>query len=85
MEDWERAYNLNTEIIKRISEYARLSFKEVIQLPYSYFLLLNRESWIDSYNSSVEGRKILKELWTLQQTGADLEAVHAFQKRKEGA
>ena len=52
---------------------------------YSYFLLLNRESWIDSYNSSVEGRKILKELWTLQQTGADLEAVHAFQKRKEGA
>ena len=85
MEDWERAYNLNTAIIKRISEYARLSFKEVIQLPYSYFLLLNRESWIDSYNSSVEGRKILKELWTLQQTGADLEAVHAFQKRKEGA
>lgn len=62
-----------------------ISFKEVMQLPYSYFLLLNRESWIDSYNSSVEGRKILKELWTLQQTGADLEAVHAFQNRKEGA
>ena len=32
-----------------------------------------------------EGNEFFPELWTLQQTGADLEAVHAFQKRKEGA
>lgn len=76
-------YNLKTPIIKRISKYAGLNFKEVLQLPYSYFLLLSKESWIDSYIYSLEGRKILKDLWRLQQTSADETAVREFQHRKE--
>ncbi len=44
-------------------------------LPYSYFLLLNRESWIESYEQTQEGREILKNLWRLQQTKADETAV----------
>jgi hypothetical protein len=49
-----------------------------LELPYSFFLLLNRESWIASYQSSKDGRKILKNLWRLQQTEADEDAIHKF-------
>ncbi len=55
-----------------------------MHLPYSYFLLLNRESWIHSYNTSIEGREILKDLWRLQQTKADVKAIRKYQNRKEG-
>lgn len=68
-------------MIKRISEYTGLNFKEVLLLPYSYFLLLNKESWIDSYNTSIEGREVLKTLWRLKQTQADYQAIQKFQKR----
>ena len=37
-ENWERAYNLKTGIIKRISQYTGLNFREVLELPYSFFL-----------------------------------------------
>ena len=77
-ENWERAYSLKTGIIKRISQYTGLNFREVLELPYSFYLLLNRESWIASYQSSEAGREILKNLWRLQQTEADEVAIHKF-------
>nr|DAQ34333.1 MAG TPA: hypothetical protein [Caudoviricetes sp.] len=55
-----------------------------MDLPYSYFLLLNRESWISSYQTSEEGMKILKNLWRLQQTEADVSAIREFNKRAGG-
>lgn len=80
MEDWEKAYNLKTSIIRRISQYSGFDFKEVLELPYSYFLLLNKESWIASYQTPA-GIKILKNLWRLQQTDADESAVNEFNER----
>ena len=74
----EVSYSLKTGIIKRISQYTGLNFREVLELPYSFFLLLNRESWIASYQSSKDGRKILKNLWRLPQTEADEDAIHKF-------
>ena len=61
-----------------------MTFKEVLELPYSYFLLLNKESWIASYQTSKEGLKLLKNLWRLQQTEADEEAIRNY-TRKAGA
>lgn len=84
MEDWERSYNLKTSILKRISQYSGFNFNEIMDLPYSYFLLLNRESWISSYQTSEEGMKILKNLWRLQQTEADVSAIREFNKRAGG-
>lgn len=55
-----------------------------MELPYSYFLLLARESWIESYNSYPETREVLKDLWRLQQTEPDLKAIDKFNHRKEG-
>lgn len=50
----------------------------MLNLPYSYFLLLNKESWIDSYMYSEKGMDILKNLWRLQQTEADENAVRKY-------
>lgn len=81
MEDWERTYNLKTSILRRISQYTGFNFKEILELPYSYFLLLNKESWIASYQSGEEGLKILKDLWRLQQTESDDKAIKDFSKK----
>ena len=74
---------LQTGTIKRISRYSGLNFTEVLNLPYSYFLLLSRESWIESYQASSEGREILRNLWRLQQTEADENATTQFTGRRE--
>ena len=74
-EEWEKEYRLKTGIIRRISEYTGFNFNEVLELPYPYFLLLNRESWIASYTKSKEGIETLKNLWRLQQTKADEKSV----------
>ena len=60
-----------------------MNFQKLLELPYSYFRLLDRDSWIYSWMSTERGRKFLKDVWRLQQTEADLEAVHRFQKREE--
>ena len=83
MEDWEKAYNLQTSTLKRISQYSGFNFKEVLNLPYSYFLLLSKESWIASYQTP-EGVKVLKDLWRIQQTEADETAVNEFNERAGG-
>lgn len=74
---------LQTGTIKRISRYSGLNFAEVLDLPYSYFLLLNREAWIESYQATQEGREILRNLWRLQQTEADENAITQFTGRRE--
>ena len=68
-------------MFRRISRYSGMSFNELVDVPYSYFLLLNKESWIDSYMQFEDGRELLKTLWRLKQTEPDLEAVHKYQNR----
>ena len=58
-----------------------MNFKEILDLPYSFFLLLNRESWIESWRTP-QGAEFLKDLWRLQQTKADLEAVRRYERSK---
>lgn len=74
---------LQTGTIKRISRYSGLNFTEVLDLPYSYFLLLNREAWIWSYMTMKGGPEILKNLWRLQQEKADEKAIAQFAGRRK--
>lgn len=83
MENWEEDYLLCTSELKRISRYSGLNFNEVLDLPYSIYLLYRKESWIDSWKSTEEGREFLKTLWRLQQTKADIKKIRDFQHRKE--
>ncbi|AOR24300.1 hypothetical protein [Clostridium taeniosporum] len=81
-EDWERAFYLCTNEVKRISKYTGLSFNEVQELPLSLFLLYRKESWIYSFGRTEEGKEFLKTLWRLQQTKADTKAIREFQTRR---
>lgn len=82
-EEWEDDYILCTSELRRISRYTRLNFNEILELPYSMYLLYRKESWIDSWNQTEEGREFLKTLWRLQQTKADIKAIRQFQHRRE--
>ena len=81
-ERWEDAYRLTTAPIRRVARYAGIDFNAVLNLPYSYFMLLNREAWIDSYMQTEQGRELLKTLWRLQQTEADVNALHDYQQKR---
>ncbi|WP_404988168.1 hypothetical protein [Clostridium culturomicium] len=82
-EKWEESYILCTSELRRISKYSGLNFNEVLDLPYSLYLLYRKESWIDSWNRTDEGREFLKTLWRLQQTKADIKKIREFQQGKE--
>lgn len=83
MEEWEENYLLCNSEIKRISRYSGLNFNEVLDLPYSLYLLFRKDSWIDSLNRTEEGKEFLKTLWRLQQTKADTNKIREFQHRRE--
>ncbi|MGL4730325.1 MAG: hypothetical protein ACRCW0_01920 [Clostridium sp.] len=82
VEKWQEHYILCTSELRRISKYTMLNFNEVLELPYSMYLLYRKESWIDSWNQTEEGKEFLKTLWRLQQTKADIKAIRQFQQRK---
>ena len=79
-EKWEEDYFCATDEIKRISDYSGLNFKEVIDLPYSFYLLLRRETWIKSWEATEEGKDFLQTLWRIRQTEADSDGVEKFKK-----
>lgn len=78
-EKWQQYFQLNTSELRLISKYSGLNFNEVLDLQYSDYLLYKKDAWIDSWNKTEEGREFLKNLWRLQQTEADDEAVEQFQ------
>lgn len=79
-EEWEEDYDCASYEIKAISDYTGLSFNEVMDLPISLFLLYKKEAWIHSNLKTEAGRKFLKDLWRLQQTEPDYNAIHKFQQ-----
>ena len=77
-EEWEGKYQTMSGELKAISDYTRLSFDEVMEQPYSLFLLYRKDAWMYNNMRSEAGRKFMKDLIRLQTTSADLQAVHAF-------
>ncbi|EPB8189304.1 hypothetical protein ACSXAE_07180 [Clostridium perfringens] len=83
-EEWEESYISETADLKSISDYARLSFIEVLNLPYSLFLLYRKDAWLNGLKQDEKGREFLENLWRLQQTKADENAINRFRSGKEG-
>jgi len=73
---------MSTLEINRISKYSGLNFNEVLNLPYSMYLLLKKDSWVDSCGKTEEGRGFLKTLWRLQQTKADTNKIREFNSER---
>ncbi len=81
MEEWESDYDTSSSEIKAISDYSRLSFNEVMNLPISLFLLLRKDAWMHNNMQSEKGKEFLKALWRLRQTEPDYGAIRNFQNR----
>ena len=62
IEDWQRDFPTTTGEQKAISEYASISLLQVINLPYSKYMILRRDSWVRNMSSSEEGKELLKSL-----------------------
>ncbi len=75
-------FRLTTSEVKSISDYTGLTFKEVMELGISEYLLYRKECWIANLNKTEQGRELLKTLWRLQQTKADTSAIRQFNERK---
>lgn len=77
-EKWQGYFTESTQELKRISNYTGLNFNEVLNLPYSMYLLYRRESWINSWRGTKEGCEFLETLWRIQQVNADVESIKKF-------
>lgn len=74
-EKWEKDYRIYSGSIKAVCDYTNLNYFEVLNLRYSHFLLLSKDSWISGLMKSEQGREFLKDLHTLQITEAEEEKV----------
>ena len=82
-EEWEGDFFASTSELKRMSDYAGLGMLKLPELPWSLFLLIKRDSWIQKVKEAPDGGEILKTIWRLKQTKADLNKVRKFQERRE--
>lgn len=82
-EKWEEDFRQRSSELHRISKYTGLNFNEVKELPLRDYLQYRRDSWIESWSRSEEGRDFLKTLWRLQQTKADEKAIREFNERRK--
>lgn len=70
--------------IKRVMDYSRLNYYEVLELPCDVFLLMARNSYIDELNSTEQGREYLKKCKRIATTEMDEEALLDFREKGGG-
>lgn len=58
--------------VKRVMDYSRLNFNEVLELPCDVFKLMIRNSIIDELSKTEEGREYLQKCERLKQTKPDI-------------
>lgn len=81
-EAWEDAYQMATAEENRMAKYAGCSLLSLQDLPLSLYLLIKKDSWIESMHTSEESREVLATLWRLQQTKADLKKIREKEVEK---
>lgn len=76
-EKWEKELTQITAEKKRMANYCGCSLFDLENLPLILYLVIKRDSWLESMNATEEGRQVLKDIWRLQQTSADLKKIRA--------
>ena len=56
---------------KVVSDYSRLNFNEIMDLPLSRYLPLRRDGFIYRLSQTESGREYLENCWILEQTKPD--------------
>lgn len=70
--------------IKRVMDYSRLNYCEVLELPCDVFLLMARNSYVDELNSTEQGREYLEKCRRIATTDIDEEALLDFKGKGGG-
>ena len=65
----------DTEDIKLVADYSRLSFDECLELDCYTYRLLFKDAFIYDYKQSEDGRNYLEDCYLLQQTQPDRKAL----------
>lgn len=76
-EEWADDFSQHTAELKRMANYADCSIFDIENLPLTLYMVIKRDSWIESMMSSEEGRLVLKDIWRLQQTHAEIDKIRA--------
>lgn len=66
---------VETEEIKKVSDYTRMSFEKVAEFDCYTFRLLFRDALIYEYKKTEKGREYLEDCYLLTQTEPDREAL----------
>jgi hypothetical protein len=61
--------------IRRVIAYSGLPYTEVLRLPYDVYLQMLKNSIVDEYRSTPEGRQFLEKCERLKVTEPDVEAA----------
>lgn len=61
----------DTEDLKMVADYSRLSFSECLELDCYTYKALVRDAFIYKMKQSENGREYLQDCWLLQQTQPD--------------
>lgn len=77
-------YDVNTQFEKLVSDYTKLNFKEIEELPLDTYLCLLKDAYIYKLSSSQEGLEYLENAYILTQTEPDRKGLRAhFSRKKE--
>lgn len=82
-EAWEEYYDASTVELKRMSDYSGYTFNELINLPIGAYLLIKKDSWIESMKATPEASEVLKNIYRLQQSKPDEAAIKRFTKGRK--
>ena len=61
--------------VKRVMDYSRLDYFTVLDLPCDVFQLMLKNSIVDEYRQTEEGRKYLEKCERLRQTTPDMDML----------
>ena len=74
-EEVRHRYSIDSQSLKTVAEYARISLPEVLQLNVLDFLALRRDAFISALSRTEKGQELLEEAWIGEQTVADRQAL----------
>lgn len=70
--------------IRRVIEYSKMNYQEVLELPADVFLLMVKNHYIDELNKTPEGQQYLQDCLRLQETEPDEQAILKEIQRMKG-
>lgn len=73
--DIRHHYQINTQYVHMVAEYANMTIPDVMRLDVIDFLVLRRDAVISAFSRTENGVEYLNHAWNYEQTDIDREAL----------